>query len=228
MCYLCIFVFWWGMKVEQEIDSYLEVFKVIDEVNNLHKAFSLDRINFLDYNLRKNVKTVVDESGINANFLILINKYKTDLNANVTRFIDIQMTFPNLRYRIKQGESISEKLLYYMTQAHQNGEVALNKCLNDLLGFRILVPNLDVIYRCLIIDENLNRVIKIYLREDGQYKGLHIYFKNGNNKFFPWELQVWDINQAEKNESSHKKHKQKRKYISLPQNYHDGNLEKEE
>lgn len=215
------------MKVEQEIDSYLEVLKVINEINNLHKAFSLERADFLNYNLRKNVKTVVNSSGINDNFSVLINQYKRELNASVTYFLDIQMTFPNLRYRIKQGESISEKLLYYMTDAHQNGEVPLNKCLNDFLGFRILVPNLDAIYNCLNLDEDLNKVVKLYLRKDGQYKGAHIYFKNGNNKFFPWELQLWDIDQAETNELSHKEHKQKRKYISLPQNYHDGNLEKE-
>lgn len=115
-----------------------------------------------------------------------------------------------------------------MTANHEYGGVPLNKCLNDFLGFRILVSDLDSLYERLMSDNDLKGVVKLLLREDGLYRGLHLYFKNGKNKFFPWELQIWDKSQAEQNELSHSEHKQKRKYISLAQTYYDGNLEKEE
>ncbi|WP_270329631.1 hypothetical protein [Lactococcus lactis] len=214
--------------MEQETDSYSEVNNLIREINNLHKVFSLGIEDFLNYNLKRSVRSVVDETGINRDFLILINKYKIALNAGVSSFLDVQINFPSVRYRIKQGESISEKILYYMTANHEYGGVPLNKCLNDFLGFRILVSDLDSLYECLMSDNDLKGVVKLLLREDGSYRGLHLYFKNGKNKFFPWELQIWDKSQAEQNELSHSEHKQKRKYISLAQTYYDGNLEKEE
>lgn len=213
--------------MEQAIDSCIEVLEIVYEINNLHKDFSLGIEDFLSKNLRKNVSSVVDNNGINNDFLLQINKYKSALNANFISFSDIQSDFP-VRYRIKQSESINEKLLYYMSEKHQFGKIPLNKCLNDFLGFRILVSDLDDVYNSLDTNYNLKTIVKMYLRKDGNYKGLHLYFKNGNNRFFPWELQIWDINQASRNELSHKEHKQKRKYISLPQNYHDGNLEREE
>lgn len=213
--------------MEQAIDSCIEVLEIVYEINNLHKDFSLGIEDFLSKNLRKNVSSVVDNNGINNDFLLQINKYKSALNANFISFSDIQSDFP-VRYRIKQSESINEKLLYYMSEKHQFGKIPLNKCLNDFLGFRILVSDLDDVYNSLDTNDNLKTIVKMYLRKDGNYKGLHLYFKNGNNRFFPWELQIWDINQASRNELSHKEHKQKRKYISLPQNYHDGNLEREE
>ncbi|MDT2859202.1 hypothetical protein P7H71_04695 [Lactococcus lactis] len=213
--------------MDQDIDSCLEVIKIVYEINAIHKKFSLDRADFLNKNLTKTVRSVVGAAGINNDFLLQINKYKSELNANFISFSEIQSSVP-IRYRIKQSESINEKLLYYMSEAHLFGKVPLNKCLNDFLGFRILVDDLDVIYNSLETNDDLKTIVKMYLREDGEYKGLHIYFKNGNNRFFPWELQIWDINQSVQNESSHQKHKQKRKYILLPQNYHDGNLEKEE
>lgn len=214
--------------MEQETDSYSGVNNLIREINNLHKVFSLGIEDFLNYNLKKSVRSVVDETGINRDFLILINKYKIALNAGVSSFLDVQINFPSVRYRIKQGESISEKILYYMTANHEYGGVPLNKCLNDFLGFRILVSDLDSLYERLMSDNDLKGVVKLLLREDGPYRGLHLYFKNGKNKFFPWELQIWDKSQAEQNELSHSEHKQKRKYISLAQTYYDGNLEKEE
>lgn len=99
--------------MEHETDSYSEVNNLIREINNLHKVFSLGIEDFLNYNLKRSVRSVVDETGINRDFLILINKYKIALNAGVSSFLDVQINFPSVRYRIKQGESISEK--YFIT-----------------------------------------------------------------------------------------------------------------
>ncbi|MGO8609138.1 hypothetical protein ACC848_39940, partial [Rhizobium johnstonii] len=85
---------------------------------------------------------------------------------------DIQNKFVGIRYRIKQAESISEKLLYYMTDVHEFGKVPLNKCLNDLLGFRILVIDLESVYATLKHDDRVTSITKMYLRTDGGYSGI--------------------------------------------------------
>lgn len=210
------------------LESYIEIVRVIREINELHKKFSSEICDILTYNLSKSVSNVVNEQGIDKDFQILLNDYKAALNLNTISFLEIQNKFPGIRSRAKQGESIREKLIYYK-KTHENGGIPINKCLNDFLGFRLMVSNLSDVYEKIKVDDEVQEIIsRMYPRIDGNYQGLHLYFKNGNNKFFPWELQIWDASHAGENELSHKEHKQKRKYILLPQNYRDGNLEKEE
>ncbi|WOI91918.1 hypothetical protein RYQ61_03630 [Streptococcus intermedius] len=208
--------------------QYEDIVHIICEINDLHYSFSNKLSNLLSFNLKKSVSSVVVSNSIDSDFQELINSYKKELNSIVGRLSDIQNKFVGIRSRIKQAESISEKLLYYMTDVHEFGKVPLNKCLNDFLGFRILVIDLESVYGALKCDNRVTNITKMYLRTDGDYSGIHLYFKNGNNKFFPWELQIWDIEQSSSNEKSHKEHKQKRKYIDLPQNYHEAKLEKED
>lgn len=208
--------------------QYEDVVRIICEINDLHYSFSNELSNLLSFNLKKSVSSVVVSHSIDSDFQELINSYKRELNSIVGRLSDIQNKFVGIRSRIKQAESISEKLLYYMTDVHEFGKVPLNKCLNDFLGFRILVIDLESVYGALKCDNRVTNITKMYLRTDGDYSGIHLYFKNGNNKFFPWELQIWDIEQSSSNEISHREHKQKRKYIDLPQNYHEAKLEKED
>jgi hypothetical protein len=46
-----------------------------------------------------------------------------------------------------------------------------------------------------------------YLRDKEGYRGLHIYFKNKSNVFFPWELQIWDAVDVQSNISNHERFK---------------------
>jgi len=46
-----------------------------------------------------------------------------------------------------------------------------------------------------------------YLRDKEGYKGLHVYFKNKNNFYFPWELQIWDAADVEMNITIHERFK---------------------
>lgn len=224
LVYFCLA---WRILLNASLDSYPQIAEVIEEISALHKEFSWEIRDILTYNLSKSVSRVINEQGIDKDFQTLINEYKTVLNINTVKFLEIQNRFPSVRFRIKQGESISEKLFYYK-KVHENGGIPINKCLNDFLGFRLMVSNSDNICTKIESDESLKESIsRMYPRTEGSYSGFHLYFKNGNNKFFPWELQIWDVTNAVQNELSHKDHKQKRKYISLPQNYRDGNLEKE-
>lgn len=209
------------------IYQYENLVDIIFKINKLHYSFSSELETLLYFNLKKSVSSVVIDNTIDRKFQELIASYKAELNKNIFRISEIQSKFIGIRYRIKQAESISEKIIYYMGEAHEFGKIPLNKCLNDFLGFRIIVNDLDSIYAILKSDDRISDV-KTYFRKDGDYRGIHLYFKNGNNKFFPWELQIWDEAHSLSNEISHKEHKQKRKYISLPQYYFNANLEKEE
>ena len=205
------------------------VVEIIQEINKLHKTFSINSQDFLNCNLKKTINKIATKNGINQEFQSLINKYKSELLNKLTiNLLQLQSQFPGIRYRVKQSESIREKILYYLGPEHEYGKVPINKSLNDFLGFRIFVENLELIYHDLKCDSKVTDIVaRMYLRENGDYVGLHIYFKNKNNKFFSWELQIWSINKSELNEQSHKEHKQKRKYISIPQNYYEADLEKE-
>lgn len=212
-----------------QVYRYEMVVEIIQEINELHKTFSIKSQEFLNYNLKNTtINKIATKDGINQEFQSLSNKYKSELIKLTIDLLQLQSRFPGIRYRVKQSESIREKILYYLGPEHEYGEVPINKSLNDFLGFRIFVENLELIYHDLKCDSKVTDIVaRMYLRENGDYVGLHVYFKNQNNKFFPWELQIWSINQSELNEQSHKEHKQKRKYISIPQNYYEADLEKE-
>lgn len=213
-----------------KVYPYSTVVDIIKEINELHRVFSVSSKEILVYNLKRNIDNVVTSDGIDQSFQKLINDYKSEMLGKLTlALLVMQSKFPGIRYMFKQMESIREKLMYYLSEEHEYGKVAINKSLNDFLGFRILVDDLEDVYQSLRDDREVSTIVaRMYLRQKGVYTGLHIYFKNRNNYFFPWELQIWARDHLESNELSHKKHKQKRRYISLPMEYREADLEKEE
>lgn len=46
-----------------------------------------------------------------------------------------------------------------------------------------------------------------YLRDVDGYIGIHVYFKNVSNFYYPWELQIWDIKDAKYNIENHRFYK---------------------
>lgn len=112
--------------------------------------------------------------------------------------------------RVKSPESIIEKL--NRMNERDNGNFPINKCLNDILGYRIIDNNYN---------NNINGIIKLIERFKEEkfrikpvdrnldsYKAYHIYFRGGSNMHFPIELQLWDKKDELSNRESHKKHKQ--------------------
>lgn len=43
---------------------------------------------------------------------------------------------------------------------------------------------------------------------------IHIYLKSSSNIYLPWKVQIWKKEDEQVNESEHKNHKSKRKYIN--------------
>ncbi len=110
--------------------------------------------------------------------------------------------------RVKARNSIEYKIQNYKTEHHEFGKVAVNKCVNDLFGVRIVlgVPLPFEEIRT-FIEETYQGKYKCIDSSKFDYKAVHLYFKGGNHTF-PWELQIWNRCDMESNFASHKKYKQ--------------------
>ncbi len=112
------------------------------------------------------------------------------------------MLFACIRYRVKRYATASQKLKAKSLLEKENGSYNIGKVINDLMGFRIILPN---------INENKDKIELILER----YKDKGIisrYFKE-SNKTFPWELQIWDMKDEMQNNSLHSEHELQRKVI---------------
>lgn len=209
-----------------------ELKEKITILNDVHKTFSEEFYNDFngDYNLRKmKVREAFEERFYNLSFLDYIENYITNLAAytSINTVLDglASNNLGEFRSRIKQKDSILNKLNDYHNRKEKivEGDLIVQKCLNDLFGCRFIIPNFDYENDLMLkllceLKEDLP-LMHFYYRNRNGYKGLHIYFKNANNHYFPWELQLWNSEDEESNERAHKIHKSKREYISWPKMY---------
>lgn len=197
--------------------------ELILHTNSLHHEHSERWVNSKrkPYNLKTNqvrhvCSAVVDSDDENnlildTRFLQYMDEYCEEL---IPVLYDPGMDFFSVDFdmnlRIKAPDSRVAKLKHYMSDKNEQGMVNINKCLNDLFGLRIWIENFD--HSEAIIEEIKKRVniipFRIYNASKGKYKATHAYFSNGNNKYFPWELQIWNPNDTESNICSHSVHKQ--------------------
>lgn len=114
--------------------------------------------------------------------------------------------------RFKNNMSIQNKLYKYHIKDGR-GKYPVQKCLNDLLGYRVLISSdipMEKIFKDLqlfISEHYQDRSVKIQNASKQEYKALHVYFKI-NNLSFPCELQIWLKKDQQDNENSHRKYKQ--------------------
>lgn len=193
--------------------------QLIFEIINLHREFSkkllsLNRFNFKKTLVRDIVKMVDDSETyiIDNDFHIFLNDYLMHLDQ-LTVDIDLEYTYSefDFRLRVKQTESIIYKIGHYFSGKQENGRIPLNKCLNDLLGFRIILPEFK--HECSLFKKMCEFIedtyrIKYINSSKGNYNATHVYFLGESNKNFPWELQIWLPNDYHNNYESHAKHKQ--------------------
>lgn len=114
--------------------------------------------------------------------------------------------FGHINTRIKGQNSIEYKIENYVLN-HENGNVPINKCLNDLFGIRVIIAE-DISHKDIqnyITDRY--PALKCIDSSKGDYIATHVYFKDDNFSF-PWELQIWKSSDKDKNLSSHKQYKQ--------------------
>ncbi|MEA3316260.1 MAG: GTP pyrophosphokinase [Campylobacterota bacterium] len=174
--------------------------QLISEINRLHKSFSDDYFEvgkIEKINLSKTVRHIPIEH---------IYKYRLVLHESINDYLmeaDIEIKY---FYRVKTRESIDDKIERFSTREDQ---YPVNNWLNDIFGARIVLNSKQIESIMDILDDwqdELN-LKNWYLREKEGYRGLHIYFKNRSNFYFPWELQIWDKNDMKNNIKNHEKFK---------------------
>lgn len=182
-------------------------------IDYLHSSYTEIARNWMlgDYpkiNIKKFLVSDIDNNEI---IYKSIMKYIELLNDQTP---DVVLQFPFIcsyvvRSRIKAQNSIEYKIKNYKTADHNFGKIPIKKCLNDLFGVRITLdpPSLDFEQILSFIDETYQGKFRYYDASKGDYRAIHLYIKE-NNKTFPWELQIWNKCDAQKNVKSHMIYKQ--------------------
>lgn len=138
-----------------------------------------------------------------SDYVQLLNERSADISLQLSSVCSYQVTT-----RVKAQNSIEFKIQNYKTAGHEFGKIPINKCINDLFGFRIFLETpltFDEIHA--FVKEVYQDKYRCIDSSKLNYKGVHLYFKE-DNQSYPWELQIWNKCDAESNFESHKKYKQ--------------------
>lgn len=221
------------MSVREEKMTHLV--NLIENINLLHRNHSEEWLKSIPktYNLKRlqisDICKIEDTSNqtsmdLNFDFIIYMNEYCNQLNkVYFDPFYDFLGVEDGMDFtsRIKHPDSRMSKIWHYRLAKKELGKVNANKCLNDLMGFRILTENFvhddNTINEIKLMLDKTN--VKIHNSSKGDYKATHVYFQNGNNIYFPWELQIWNIVDHDININSHALHKQS--YTEWPSIYNE-------
>ena len=166
-----------------------------------------NNVNYFPLNMKQKK---VDDVYKDDKLLLHVFNYRKFINDNISdilKNIDPSMYSNVINSRVKALNSIQYKIQNYETN-HENGKIPLKKCLNDILGFRIIISNDLDFGKTKETIEACFPGIKCIISERGKYKAIHVYFGNNNNMNFQWELQVWDKIHEKSNLESHAKYKQ--------------------
>lgn len=182
------------------MDKIHLVKQLINEINRLHFDFSADYFEtgkIAKINLSKTVIHIPKEH---------IYTYRLTLHESINDYLMKANIEIRYFYRVKTRESIDDKIQRFSSRHDQ---YPLNNWMNDIFGARIILSSQTISTLMELLDEwQYELGLKNwYFRNKEGYKGLHIYFKNKNNFYFPWELQIWDNKDLESNISNHEKFK---------------------
>ncbi len=178
-----------------------QIEQLIDEINRLHLMYSKDYFEtgkVEKVNLKHTFSKVPTEH---------ILSYRLNLHESINDYLyRADLKGIQYYYRVKTSESILDKIKRF-TEKEEGYPV--NSVLNDIFGARMIVDS-ETISRVMekLDDWQKEKQLKNwYLRDKDGYVGIHIYFKNQSNFYYPWELQLWDKKDAESNIANHIKYK---------------------
>lgn len=178
-----------------------------EKYNALTKQWNNSNL-YTTVNLRN---TTVKEINDNNEILNTILNYRSFIN---NYGLELKLNFNNLNInseintRVKAQNSIEYKINNY-TKSHENGNIPIYKCLNDIYGIRIIFKE-EINYETIknFIKTKYNKKLKcIDSSKEVGYVATHIYFQK-NNFSFPWELQIWDKKHEKSNILLHEQYKQ--------------------
>lgn len=182
------------------MDKISQIKQLVSEINRLHREFSRDYCEtgkIEKINLSRTIAHVPAPH---------IYTYRLTLHESINDYLmtaDIDIKY---FYRVKTRESIDDKIDRFSAREDQ---YPVNNWLNDIFGARIILTADEIKSLMDLLDDWQDELSlkNWYLRDKEGYRGLHIYFKNKNNFYFPWELQVWDVKDIQSNIHNHEKFK---------------------
>lgn len=173
-----------------------EVKQLVSEINRLHANFStayFETGKIEKINLSRTIKRVPAEHIYQYRLTLheCINDYLMSANIEIKYF-----------YRVKTRESIDDKISRFSSREDQ---YPVNNWMNDIFGARILLTAEDIAAIKELLDDWQDELglKNWYFRDKEGYRGLHIYFKNKSNFYFPWELQIWNEADVQTNIRNH-------------------------
>ncbi|WP_110415098.1 GTP pyrophosphokinase [Vibrio harveyi] len=174
--------------------------QLISEINRIHREFSVayfDTGKIEKLNLSRTVANVP---------LAHIYKYRLVLHESINDYLMTASIEQKYFYRVKTRESIDYKVERHSARENQ---YPVNNWLNDIFGARIILSQPEIQEIMEVLDEWQDELSlkNWYVRDKDGYKGLHIYFKNRSNFYFPWELQIWNEADLKSNVESHERFK---------------------
>jgi hypothetical protein len=175
--------------------------KLIDEINRIHRLYSED---YFETGKVEKVNLSQTIAHISANHIL---RYRLNLHESINDYLlETDLNDVNYFYRVKTGESILNKIERYSVNTDK---YPVQNWMNDIFGCRIVLPDgmIDAVISLTDGWQEKYGLKNWYLREKQGYRGVHVYFKNGSNFYFPWELQVWEEKDVKSNIESHRKYK---------------------
>ena len=182
------------------MDKIGQTKQLIYEINRIHKAFSLD---YFETNKIEKIKLSKTIKHVSENH---IYKYRLTLHESINDYLMTSNIEIKYFYRVNTRERIEDKIKRFSCREDQ---YPVNNWLNDIFGVRIILTSKEIELIMELLDDWQEELElkNWYLRNKEGYKGLHIYFKNKNNFYFPWELQIWDEKDVKSNIENHEKFK---------------------
>ena len=182
------------------MDKIGQIKQLVSEINRLHLAFSNDYFEtgkIEKINLAKTIAHVPVHH---------VYRYRLTLHESINDYLmaaDIDIRY---FYRVKTRESIDDKIARF---AAREDQYPVNNWLNDIFGARIVLNDAEIQSVMDVLDgwQDELSLKNWYLRDKEGYRGLHVYFKNKSNFFFPWELQIWNAKDLQSNIDNHEKFK---------------------
>ncbi|MFN7835792.1 MAG: hypothetical protein ACK5NY_08425 [Burkholderiaceae bacterium] len=182
------------------MEKIQKIKQLVSEINRVHFDFSNEYFatgKIEKINLSKTISHVPASH---------VYKYRLTLHECVNDYLmtaDIDIKY---FYRVKTRESIDDKIERFSARQEQ---YPVNNWLNDIFGARIILTADEINSVMALLDDWQDDLSlkNWYLRDKEGYKGLHIYFKNKSNFYFPWELQIWDAADLQSNIKNHEKFK---------------------
>ena len=182
------------------MDKISQIKQLVSEINRLHLEFSNDYFETGKIDKINLSRTIKQEPALH------IYRYRLTLHESVNDYLMTAAIDIKYFYRVKTRESIDDKIERFSSREDQ---YPVNNWLNDIFGVRIILTA-DEIKSVMDLLDDWQEELGLknwYLRDNEGYRGLHIYFKNKNNFYFPWELQIWDEEDLQSNIKSHEKFK---------------------